>query len=493
VLAVTASDLRGTSWPLDAVVRRPVLRVELSDAPWQADDPPVWLFAGPPDQGLRDDLATSPLRVATRARIVPSTIEPFENGWTIAPTERLAPGARLTVAVAAWLRGASTGLRMGAPFLAEMRVSDAPEAGAQAVASWPADGAGGVPIALPAVVVRFDGPVEGIADGLSLRDAGGRGVPAEARSADCREEGWPHGFCAVLVPRASLDPDREHVVVVSEAVRDATGAPVGPWSARFRTGLDAEEAPPELLALPCALDEQSLDGLCVRSDDGSLVVRLEASEPVRASLAVAGQTLLSVAPRGSAVLAIQGLPPATTFAAVLRLRDLGGTVLERPLTLATTEPLPAVSITEVRSDPNGPEPRQEYVEVLNYGPVTLELAGLSLSDHPASAGDVVARPARLAPGQRALLVPDDFDPDDPADVPVPPGVLLVPMGRSLGSAGLSNAGEPLFLRDPSMRRLSAVPAVSTGAGACLARVGVDPRGDAAELFAVRECTPGAAP
>lgn len=492
VMGLRVTDARGVPWPVEAVPRRPVLHLDLSEPSWDAD-PPVWLLFGPPDDELLEDLRVSPLRAAQRARVVPSRLEATADGCSLVPEARLERGTRLTLAVGAWLRGGGTGLRMGSPWAVELTVSAAPEAGAAAVSSWPADGTGAVPSSLRAAVVRFDGPVHGVSEGVRLRDAEGSPVPGEIRYADCRDEGWPDGWCASVVLYGPLGLGRDYVVEVAEAVHDATGAPVGPWSARFQTAIDLEDEPPALRPLVCALDERAEGELCVLADDTRALVRLQASEPVRVSLSLAGRALLAVAPRGSASLSLIGIPPSTSFAAVLRLEGLGGAVLERSLTLSTSDPLATLAVMEVRSDPLGPEPRQEYVEVLNYGVVPLDLHLVALSDHPGRLGNVVPRPERLAPGQRALLVPDEFDPDDPADPAVPPGVPLVRVGRALGSAGLANAGEPVFLRDPELRRLSAAPAVSTGAGRCLVRVGDDLRGDDPSLFVVGPCTPGLAP
>ncbi len=100
----------------------------------------------------------------------------------------------------------------------------------------------------------------------------------------------------------------------------------------------------------------------------------------------------------------------------------------------------------------------------------------------------------MPPGGRALLVADGFDPSAPDDTPVPPGTVLVRMGTSLGSGGLSNAGEPLFLRDPEGHRVSAAPATPPPrAGVCRVRQVDDPRTGAPGSFgydAEGGCTPG---
>ena len=120
------------------------------------------------------------------------------------------------------------------------------------------------------------------------------------------------------------------------------------------------------------------------------------------------------------------------------------------------------------------------------------MAGLALSDRPDRLGDVITTAQMVPPGARALLVADAFDPEDDADVPVPPGVLLVRVGTSLASGGLSNAGEALYLRDAASRRLSASPASSTDGGECLQRLEGERLGGEAQ-FTVGPCSPGVAP
>jgi hypothetical protein len=77
----------------------------------------------------------------------------------------------------------------------------------------------------------------------------------------------------------------------------------------------------------------------------------------------------------------------------------------------------------------------------------------------------------------------------------PAATLLVPVGTSLTRSGLANAGEPLYLRDPHDRRISAAPrSVAAGqvarAGRCLQRVSADPRTADPAAFIVAPCSPG---
>ncbi|MCZ7686533.1 MAG: ATP-binding domain-containing protein [Sandaracinaceae bacterium] len=451
VLELSAEDRRGAAWPLEGVPTSPLLRVTLSDAPLEAP-PPIWLFAGVDADDLREDLAADPLRASSRARIVGAALEGEGPAWTIVPEARLARGEALTVGVGAWLRGASSGLRMGEPFVAALRVSVDPAAGAAVTDSWPPDGASAVPPSIRELSVRFDGPVDGLRDGVVVLEPDGTMVPSIVRPFACDAFGWEDGLCAVLAPDRSLAPSTAHRLVVGEAVLDATGAPVGPWTARFTTSAEGEDEPPALLALPCALDEVTIDAGCVLADDGRVVLRISASEPVRATLSIAGRTVREVAPRGTATLAALDLPPDTELAAVLRLEDLGGNVVERALSLRTTEPLLSLAIVEVRADPLGTEPRQEYVEVLNFrrgrrGPRGhLHLGSTRLGGRRRAAA-AAPRPGAARPARRRRLRSGG-----PGRLAArPPGVPLVRVGASLATGGITNAGEALYLRDGAMR------------------------------------------
>lgn len=492
VLAVEVLDRRGMNWS-ESAPEWPTFIVELSEP--VLEPAPIWLFEGPADADLLEDLAAKPVRVATMRREVASVIEQAGARIFLTPEARLERGSTVTLAAGAWLEGLESQLKTTYVFTHERRISEAPEAGARVTASWPPDGAAAVPIGISPLIVRFDGPVEEVAGGLELLNADGASLRGIARFEDCSTHGFSDGWCAIFMPERALAPSTEHRIVVREAVVDATGAPVGPWEARFTTASAGHpDSPPARIPLSCALDELDLEGACVLADDATIRVRLQVDEPARIALTSDdGRTLRVVAPRGSATLTLTELLPDTDYPATLRIEDLAGQVVLERLELRTTEPLATVSIVEVRADPLGPEPRQEYVEVLNYGPMVIDLAGMALADHADKLGGIVKQPQRLAPGQRALLVADGFDPDHPADDPVPPGVPLVRMGNALGSGGITNSGEPLFLRDMAQRRLSATPALPSSAGTCIVRSGSEMRSDDEVHFTIGPCTPGVAP
>lgn len=160
----------------------------------------------------------------------------------------------------------------------------------------------------------------------------------------------------------------------------------------------------------------------------------------------------ALAPSARAV--IRGLVPGES--ALLRISAIteGGHVWEDSVTLEADAPMPHVIINEVLSDPIGPEPAQEWVELYNDGSEEADMDGWSFED---AGGSAALDGISLAPGAFLLLVRDNFDAKSPADVP-PEGRVLVVRLAALGKNGLGNDGEPLTLRDEAGRVVSRFPA-----------------------------------
>lgn len=496
VIGVQVLDASDRAWDLDAMPRSPRI-VVVASAPLGGAPDPIVLLAGEDDAALLDDLATPPLRASTLARAIPCARTTDGARVDLAPLAPLAPGARLVVAIGGWARDPS-GRRIAAPFARALRVAQSATAGARAVETWPPDGAAAIGAALPIAGVRFDGEVRGIEDGLWIEGPDGAPISAHTRAARCDELGWPGDHCAAIVPARALAPGAPHAIRSGASLRDATGAGVPELRASFTTAREPDLEPPLLLGGACARDELETEIGCVLADDAHVEVRVRASEPARLRLDGGGLWASAVAPRGEATLALAPLAPGASFPATLAAIDAAGNARRVELALATTPPLAPIAITEVRADPYGAEPRQEYVEIENRGAVAIDLGGFSIADAPGSVGDVIAGPRLVPPGARALLVSDRFDPDDRgpggADAPVPPGVILVRLDGSIASGGLSNSGEALFLRDPEGRRVSAAPAEPPPRqGVCTVRVASDPRTGARGSFdydAEGGCTPG---
>jgi hypothetical protein len=287
-------------------------------------------------------------------------------------------------------------------------------------------------------------------------------------------------------------PASTYRISVDESFRDPTGAPVGPFTAELTTAAGAVD-PVDFVNGECGLDEFAAGPACVFVDDQSVMIRVSASGPARFFVDGGGMRRGAVSPRGAAQFVVDGLAADEEVALTLSLVDLAGHESRRTLRTRTTPTLPPIAIVAVCSDPVGPEPAQEYVELLNSGAMPIDLAGFALADREDRIGDIVSRTSIVPAGGRALLVSDAFDPMHPEGPAVPAGVPLVRIGTSLGSGGLSNAGEALSLRDPTGQRVSAAPALATGAGRCLVRTSTDLRRGDVEAFEVGVCTPGRPP
>jgi hypothetical protein len=493
VVGIEVLDADGRAHEHDAIPRRPTIRVVTNVAITNASDS-VLLLSGADDPELRADLASAPLRESTLARAI---AEPVADRGAVAlsPATLLPPGARVVLVIAPWARDGS-GRALGTTTVVPMRVDDDPLAGAQALEAWPPDGAFGIGPALALAGVRFDGAVRGVEDGVWLEDARGARVPATARGARCDEIGWEGAHCAVVVPSRALAPGEEHAIRVGGALRDGVGGALRAWSSRFVTARDPDLGPPRPTPPECARDETAIEIGCALADDARIVLRARFAEPTRLRVVTPRSISYAVAPRGEATIAIDALAAGVDVPVAVDALDAAGNGARFELALATTEPLPTLSITELLADPRGPEPQQEHVEVHNYGERPIDLEGFALADHPESEGDVISGSHVVPPGARVLIVGADFDASSPdGDPAIPPGATLVRVDRSLGSGGLSNAGEPLFLRDPEGRRISAAPAIPPPReGVCIARrSGVDPRTGAAGSFdydGAGSCSPG---
>jgi len=495
--ALTVRDARGAVRDASSIPRSPRLHIALSGT-LRDTESGVLLLRGAPDDALRADLATAPLRSDTLARAVPADLFISGDALEVTPRAPLVPGMAYTLAVVGWLVGAEDVRALGVPRAFELRVSTSVDDGAARIASWPPEGAPAIGPNLPLLATCFDGRVAGAEDAVFLTDEAGVPVPASTRDVPCEGLGWRGAHCVAVLPHAALMGASGYALVAGDGLRDATGAAISPTRTWFTTSTESDTTPPEPLdGGACAPDELALGGGCALLDDRSATVRIRASEPIRASLSLDTDThreTAEIGARGDVRLALRDLMPDTSHRALLRLVDSAGLVVERAFEIATTPPLATIAITEIRADPRGSEPRQEYVEVINFGPVPVDLQGFSLSDRADTIGDVVTRSFVLPPGARALIVPEAFDPDDDADDAPAPGVPLLRLDGSLGSGGLANGGEPLFLRDAEGRRISAAPALAAPSpGACIVRASLDPRDGSSDAFrpdALGGCTPG---
>lgn len=503
-LGVEARDVLGEVRPLDALPRVPLLRLRATPALAAPDamDPAVLLLHGAPDDALRADLDARPLRSDTLVRTVPCRATRDHDGaLVLEPTPPLAPNEDVTIAIAPWARtvdGRTLGLRQAIA----AHVSASPDDGARVIDAWPADGTAGVPCALAQAVLRFDGQVDYAEDGVALVDPDGDTVSATISEQPCASIGFRDTpsrptFCIAVTPTESLMPGAPYTLVTRPPLQDRRGAGIESFAAHFTTE-DAcgATAPVRLAGETCAIDEAAVatdtGSLCVLVDDTSLTVHGQATAPAAAFVMTPTASSRMVAMDGAFALRVGALRTDADVPLALTLVDAAGRRTSLFLPLRTTPALATLSITEVRANPHGAEPAQEYVELANYGDASIDLAGMTLGDRLDAPGDALAAARLLPAGARVLLVADSFDAADTSDDHVPPGTLLVRIGSSLGSGGLPARGAGLYLRDATGHRLSASPGLEAPEGDCIVRATGEPRDGSAGTFAIDTlgCTPG---
>jgi hypothetical protein len=495
VTEIGAYDWSGNQTPLDAIARKPKIVLKISEKA-QESNQPAMLIRGRAEEQLRQDLEEAPLRNSNETRAVACEVGYRDSEIVLVPSDLLERGQSYTVALAGWARSA-TGKRLNqdaTSFVAEVTVSTDFALGAQAIGSWPPDGAAAVAPNLDFAAIAFDGEVHGAEQATWLEDAAGLAVPASVTVRSCEQVGWSSGTCAVIVPSAPLAQSAQYRLVVGSLVSDGRGAPVEQWSAQFTTGAAVDLTPPRWQVNRCAQDEQEIAVGCSLTDDQSVAVRVQPDEPIRVQISAGQKRASAVSPRSETALLLQDLGADEPVDLRVQAVDYAGNLTNALFTLRTRPPQPKVSIAEIRADPRGPEPDQEFVELLNWGDHVIDLKGFSLSDDPYKAGQIIGQSALIYPGSRALLVSDDFDPDNVLDESPPPGTTLVHVGSALTGDGLSNAGKPLFLRDPNGARISSAPATpKPEPGVCIVRAVEDQRDGSPRAFAYDPqggCTPG---
>jgi hypothetical protein len=222
-------------------------------------------------------------------------------------------------------------------------------------------------------------------------------------------------------------------------------------------------------------------------------LRFQASGPIHVIVRAGASVVDRLAPRGEVSATVRGLRHAAATVVEVTAIDLAENERTDRILVETSGPLPRITITETRFDPIGPEPRQEYVELLNASDEPIDLRGFTLSDAPDRVGDLLEHSAVVPPNARALLVGHGFDPVHAADARVPPGSMITALPTSLANGGLANSGEPLFLRAPDGSRVSSAPREPPPRpGVCCVRRADDGSGETPVFGydAAGGCTPG---
>ncbi|MDB4987574.1 MAG: hypothetical protein JWN04_2752 [Myxococcaceae bacterium] len=504
--ALEVQDPEGASFPLLAVPREPALTLSYAEAVPSDAQAALLLLRGTFEPPLLARFAAARPSSALKQRTTAFRFDQSARTVTLHPLGPLAPGARYTLA---WLTGESS---LSFP----LAVSTDPGVGASLVETWPSRGESHAPAKLARALLRFDGRVQGdLAAHVSLRKADQEAVPAQVTQERCELRGLPAGDCAWLEPSRALEAGAGYQLALAAGLASASGAAIDAVELDFTVAAaePSEGSGTGFVGTRCALDETSVADVCMRVENSALYVHGNVSESALLTIA----SVSASAADSSATLSVAntfelrlGLSDGAS-SAVLSVTDLAAHSRQLPLSFLPAPDLARVSIDEVRADPLGKEPAQEYVELLNFGSTPVSLMGFTLTRDVHARGrsivglagvqaDADAATVTLGPGERALVVASDFDPRDQSDGPLPSGVRLLRLDAPLS---LANTGDSVFLRDQAGRRVAGArvfPGVIEGQ--CSARFRsagdstvLDLRSDQAaafELDPLGGCTPGRA-
>ncbi|NUP05076.1 MAG: lamin tail domain-containing protein [Polyangiaceae bacterium] len=239
----------------------------------------------------------------------------------------------------------------------------------------------------------------------------------------------------------------------------------------------------------CEADEVRVAAGCALVEDDRATIRGPNAPALWMMHGDAGDTV-AVTEAGSRFV-VGGLAPSSSVELRVDMLSVDGRWTAVDLDFVTDAPKPRAVINEVYANAVGPEPIQEWVEIVNAGLAPLTLDGLVLED----VGGVTTLPEGsgvLDPGELALIVGAEFDPSGTYDVPPDEGTMLVRVDK-VGKNGLSNDGEPLRLIRPDGSLSSTFPAEpKPKAGRSVARATPAALDDEPTSFFLAEVpTPGA--
>jgi hypothetical protein len=238
--------------------------------------------------------------------------------------------------------------------------------------------------------------------------------------------------------------------------------------------------------LSCA--GSSLSGACIRNEQGVFLVEFcPGAYLLRASLSsqVQGETryhLLS--PEGGRTSVVGPLRSDELYTITVARLDAQESATET-IELLSGPADSRLVLTEVLTNPIGPEPQSEWIELQNVGTLPASLLGLEIWD---DAGGTPLPGVSLDAGQIGLIVREDFKTG--ADlVPAPDAVPIVV--SEIGHNGLRNSGEEVSLRDGEGNVLSRIPAKNTPEG--ISSLRISPWAPDSEDSFVEHPAPGASP
>jgi hypothetical protein len=288
------------------------------------------------------------------------------------------------------------------------------------------------------------------------------------------DDGLGLGSCVRIVPDAPSDQPLQPPVKVGDFALEPSIWTLGATL-------------PVVAPLHCDLPEFEFGPGCISLQDDRALVRAPASTTFWViSSSLGWHTEVVEGGGGFALPNIERLEKGLLTATVF---DLAGRSFATTVHVTAPPPAARVVINEVMANPIGPEPAEEWIEVVNDGSVNADMSGWKLRD---SGGDVDLPAINLAPSAFVLLVRRDFVGGVDGDVAPAPGAVMVRLDQ-LGTNGLANAGEALSLIDAKGAVVSAFPAkASTQPGVSMARRNATVLDDALGGFGPH-ASPGASP
>jgi hypothetical protein len=221
----------------------------------------------------------------------------------------------------------------------------------------------------------------------------------------------------------------------------------------------SDATPPAMVSTDCGGDERPEERLCIADGAAAVSFRFDTDEPADASCEGTGGCecrVLSEVWATSHHVAMTGLTD-TEISTRLTLTDINGNSQSIDISGRGIAG-PTVAITEVLADPLGPEPDQEFIEIVNYGESPADLSGWAIDDNGDRNGDTIPESIVLGPGQVGLLVAPDYQPQASGEPALAEGALLIRLDSSIASNGLKNSeSETIELYDAAGSLVSAYP------------------------------------
>lgn len=259
----------------------------------------------------------------------------------------------------------------------------------------------------------------------------------------------PSGRAVALAPDDAGACGRQAPVCLSRRVAESLSPEVvyqvvaGDERTSFATGTAPDTLAPE-------------GRVSALTSDGCTVFRLLAAEPVWAEL-VGDDGRVAVgdglARNHELAVDFRQLSEEGVRSARVELVDGADNRASIPLGDLAWVPRSSWALSEVLANPAGPEPEEEWVELVRLAADPGTLDGLRISD---GSGQDALPDLVVSPGERVLVVPQGYSEIDGSDVAPAPGTRLARIeGATLGEGGLANTGETVFLLDASGTPLSA--------------------------------------